>query len=95
MDNEHRGLNELNVKAILDLFFNSELFISIHNFKSNIYEEDYGNEIDFVLKKNLSSFISFESGFIVYFPTKPDEDSFFGFNEDPLPFSYLSLTAKF
>ena len=95
MDNEHRGLNELNIKAILDLFFDSKLFISIHNFKSNTHEEDYGNEIDFVLRKNLSSLLSFESGFIVYFPTKPDEDSFFGFNEDPLPFSYLSLTAKF
>ena len=68
MDNEHKGLNELNIKAVLDLFFDSKLFISIHNFKSNTHEKDYGNEIDFVLKKNLSSLLSFESGFVFYLP---------------------------
>ena len=88
MDNEHEGLNELNIKAVLDLFFDSKLFISIHNFKSNTHEKDYGNEIDFVLKKNLSSLLSFESGFIFYFPSSNE-------NDDVLPFSYLALTAKF
>ena len=88
MDNEHEGLNELNIKAVLDLFFDSKLFISIHNFKSNTHEKDYGNEIDFVLKKNLSSLLSFESGFIFYFPSLNE-------NDDVLPFSYLALTAKF
>ena len=88
MDNEHKGLNELNIKAVLDLFFDSKLFISIHNFKSNTHEKDYGNEIDFVLKKNLSSLLSFESGFIFYFPSSNE-------NDDVLPFSYLALTAKF
>lgn len=87
MDNEHKGLNELNIKAVLDLFFDSKLFISIHNFKSNTHEKDYGNEIDFVLKKNLSSLLSFESGFIFYFPSSNE-------NDDVLPFSYLALTAK-
>ena len=88
MDNEHEGLNELNIKAVLDLFFDSKLFVSIHNFKSNTHEKDYGNEIDFVLKKNLSSLLSFESGFIFYFPSSNE-------NDDVLPFSYLALTAKF
>ena len=88
MDNEHEGLNELNIKAVLDLFFDSKLFISIHNFKSNTHEKDYGNEIDFVLKKNLSSLLSFESGFIFYLPSSNE-------NDDVLPFSYLALTAKF
>ena len=88
MDNEHKGLNELNIKAVLDLFFDSKLFISIHNFKSNTHEKDYGNEIDFVLKKNLSNLLSFESGFIFYFPSSNE-------NDDVLPFSYLALTAKF
>ena len=88
MDNEHKGLNELNIKAVLDLFFDSKLFVSIHNFKSNTHEKDYGNEIDFVLKKNLSSLLSFESGFIFYFPSSNE-------NDDVLPFSYLALTAKF
>ena len=88
MDNEHKGLNELNIKAVLDLFFDSKLFISIHNFKSNTHEKDYGNEIDFVLKKNLSSLLSLESGFIFYFPSLNE-------NDDVLPFSYLTLTAKF
>ena len=88
MDNEHKGLNELNIKAVLNLFFDSKLFVSIHNFKSNTHEKDYGNEIDFVLKKNLSSLLSFESGFIFYFPSLNESD-------DVLPFSYLALTAKF
>ena len=88
MDNEHGGLNELNIKAILDLFFDSKLFISIHNFKSNTHEKDYGNEIDFVLKKDLSSLLSLESGFIFYFPSSNE-------NDDVLPFLYLALTAKF
>ena len=88
MDNEHKGLNELNIKAVLDLFFDSKLFISIHNFKSNTHEKDYGNEIDFVLKKDLSSLLSLESGFIFYFPSSNE-------NDDVLPFSYLALTAKF
>ena len=88
MDNEHKGLNELNIKAVLDLFFDAKLFISIHNFKSNTHEKDYGNEIDFVLKKNLSNLLSFESGFIFYSPSSNE-------NDDVLPFSYLALTAKF
>ena len=88
MDNEHKGLNELNIKAVLDLFFDSKLFISIHNFKSNTHEKDYGNEIDFVLKKNLSSLLFFESGFVFYFPSSNE-------NDDVLTFSYLALTAKF
>ena len=88
MDNEHKGLNELNIKAVLDLFFDSKLFVSIHNFKSNTHEKDYGNEIDFVLKKDLSSLLSLESGFIFYFPSSNE-------NDDVLPFSYLALTAKF
>ena len=88
VDNEHEGLNELNIKAVLDLFFDSKLFVSIHNFKSNTHEKDYGNEIDFVLKKDLSSLLSFESGFIFYFPSSNE-------NDDVLPFSYLALTAKF
>ena len=88
MDNDHEGLNELNIKAVLDLFFDSRLFVSIHNFKSNTHEKDYGNEIDFVLKKNLSSLLSFESGFIFYSPSSNE-------NDDVLPFSYLALTAKF
>jgi len=88
MDNEHKGLNELNIKAVLDLFFDSKLFISIHNFKSNTHEKDYGNEIDFVLKKNLSSLLSLESGFVFYSPSSNE-------NDDVLPFSYLALTAKF
>ena len=87
MDNEHKGLNELNIKAVLDLFFDSKLFISIHNFKSNTHEKDYGNEIDFVLKKNLSSLLSLESGFVFYSPSSNE-------NDDVLPFSYLALTAK-
>ncbi len=88
MDNEHKGLNELNIKAALDLFFDSRLFVSIHNFKSNTHEKDYGNEIDFVLKKDLSSLLSLESGFIFYFPSSNE-------NDDVLTFSYLALTAKF
>ena len=81
-------INELNIKAALDLFFDSRLFVSIHNFKSNTHEEDYGNEIDFVLKKNLSNLFSFESGFIFYSPSSNK-------NDDVLPFLYLALTAKF
>ena len=88
MDNKHEGLNELNIRAVLDLFFDSKLFVSIHNFKSNTHEKDYGNEIDFVLKKDLSSLLSLESGFIFYFPSSNE-------NDDVLPFSYLALTAKF
>ena len=88
MDNKHKGLNELNIKAVLDLFFDSKLFVSIHNFKSNTHEKDYGDEIDFVLKKDLSSLLSFESGFIFYFPSSNE-------NDDVLSFSYLALTAKF
>ncbi len=88
MDNEHKGLNELNIKAVLNLFFDSKLFVSIHNFKSNTHEKDYGDEIDFVLKKDLSSLLSFESGFIFYSPSSNE-------NDDVLPFSYLALTAKF
>ncbi len=88
MDNKHEGLNELNIRAVLDLFFDSKLFVSIHNFKSNTHEKDYGNEIDFVLKKNLSSLLSLESGFVFYSPSSNE-------NDDVLPFSYLALTAKF
>ena len=88
MDNKHEGLNELNIRAVLDLFFDSKLFVSIHNFKSNTHEKDYGNEIDFVLKKNLSSLLSLESGFVFYSPSSNE-------NDDILPFSYLALTAKF
>ena len=60
----------------------------MHNFRSDTNEKDYGNEIDFILKKNLSGLLSFESGFIFYSPSSNE-------NDNVLPFSYLALTAKF
>ena len=48
----------------------------------------YGNEIDFIIKRNISDNLSFESGLALYQP-EPIID------RDLLYFSYLALTANF
>ncbi len=86
MGHDHSGLAELNIKTRLNFLFKSKLLISIHNFKSGINDKSHGNEIDFIIKRSLSEYLTFESGFIFYKPTEDD---------NLLPFSYLALTANF
>ena len=88
MNHKHDGLRELNAKTHLNFLFNSKLLITVHNFKSGVNDINYGNEIDFIVKRNISDNLSFESGLALY---KPDSVE----DKDPLYFSYLALTANF
>ena len=88
MNHKHNGLRELNAKTHLNFLFNSELLIAVHNFKSGVNDINYGNEIDFIVKRNISDYLSFESGLVLYKPESIED-------KDLLYFSYLALTANF
>ena len=90
MNHSHDGLRELNAKAYLNFLFRSKLLIAVHNFKSGDNDINYGNEIDFIVKRNISDHLSFESGLALYQP-----EPMIGRDQDLLYFSYLALTASF
>ena len=90
MNHSHDGLRELNAKAHLNFLFKSKLLVAVHNFKSGVNDINYGNEIDFIVKRNISDHLSFESGLALYQP-----EPIIGRNQDLLYFSYLALTANF
>ena len=90
MNHSHDGLRELNTKIYLNFLFKSKLLIAVHNFKSGINDINYGNEIDFIIKRNISDNLSFESGLALYQP-----EPIIGRDQDLLYFSYLALTANF
>ena len=90
MNHSHDGLREINAKTYLNFLFGSKLLIAVHNFKSGVNDINYGNEIDFIVKRNISDNLSFESGLALYQP-----EPIIGRNQDLLYFSYLALTANF
>ena len=90
MNHSHDGLRELNAKTYLNFLFGSKLLIAIHSFKSGVNDINYGNEIDFIIKRNISDNLSFESGLALYQP-----EPMIGRDQDLLYFSYLALTASF
>ena len=90
MNHSHDGLRELNAKIYLNFLFKSKLLIAVHNFKSGVNDINYGNEIDFIIKRNISDNLSFESGLALYQP-----EPMIGRDQDLLYFSYLALTASF
>ena len=90
MNHSHDGLRELNAKTYLNFLFGSKLLIAVHSFKSGVNDINYGNEIDFIIKRNISDNLSFESGLALYQP-----EPMIGRDQDLLYFSYLALTASF
>jgi hypothetical protein len=90
MNHSHNGLRELNAKTYLNFLFGSKLLIAVHSFKSGVNDINYGNEIDFIIKRNISDNLSFESGLALYQP-----EPMIGRDQDLLYFSYLALTASF
>ena len=88
MNHSHDGLREFNAKTYLNFLFGSRLLIAVHNFKSGVNDINYGNEIDFIVKRSISDHLSFESGLALYKPESVED-------RDLLYFSYLALTASF
>ena len=83
----HDGLNEINVKANIDILKRTNLLVALHNFKSVVKDIYYGSEVNFIFKPKHNEEISSEIGSVFYFPDQGSEKT--------LPFFYLMITAGF
>ena len=83
----HDGLNEINVKANIDILKRTNLLVALHNFKSAVKNIQYGNEVNFIFKTKHNDEVSSEIGSVFYFPDQGDKNT--------LPFFYLMITANF
>ena len=84
---DHDGLNEINVKANIDLLKRTNLLVALHNFRSAVKDIHYGSEVNFIFKTKHNDEISSEIGSVFYFPDQGSEKT--------LPFFYLMITADF
>ena len=83
----HDGLNEINVKANIDLLKRTNLLVALHNFRSAVKDIYYGSEVNFIFKTKHNDEVSSEIGSVFYFPDQGSEKT--------LPFFYLMITADF
>lgn len=84
---DHDGLNEINVKANIDLLKRTNLLVALHNFRSAVKDIYYGSEVNFIFKTKHNDEVSSEIGSVFYFPDQGSEKT--------LPFFYLMITADF
>ena len=66
-NNSHAGLNEWYIKTKHEIFPKIDLLIKYHSFKDAINVNTYGQELDFVLTKNLPFGGKIIQGYSVYF----------------------------
>ena len=66
-NNSHAGLNEWNIKTKHNIFPELELLIKYHNFQDAINVNTYGQELDFVLSKNLPLGGKIIQGYSIYY----------------------------
>jgi len=66
--NIHNGLLEYNVKTNLRFFYDSSFLLTYHHFRNQINKSNLGQEIDFLIKKNISEELSFSLGTSLYWP---------------------------
>ena len=83
----HDGLNEINFKANINIPKKTNLLIALHNFRSDVKDIYYGDEIDLIFKTKHNNEVSSEIGSVFYFPAQGDEKV--------LPFFYLMITTNF
>ena len=83
----HDGLNEINIKANIDILKRTNLLVALHNFRSAVKDNHYGSEVNFIFKTNHNDEVASEIGSVFYFPDQGDEKT--------LPFFYLMITAGF
>jgi len=83
----HDGLNEINIKANIDILKRTNLLVALHNFRSAVKENHYGSEVNFIFKTKHNDEVASEIGSVFYFPDQGDEKT--------LPFFYLMITAGF
>ena len=83
----HDGLNEINIKANIDILKRTSLLVALHNFRSAVKDNHYGSEVNFIFKTNHNDEVASEIGSVFYFPDQGDEKT--------LPFFYLMITAGF
>ena len=67
VNNSHAGLNEWYIKTKHEIFPKIDLIIKYHSFKDAINVNTYGQELDFVLTKNLPFGGKIIQGYSVYF----------------------------
>ena len=83
----HDGLNEINIKANIDILKRTNLLVALHNFRSAVKDSPYGREVNFIFKTKHNDEVASEIGSVFYFPDQGDEKT--------LPFFYLMITAGF
>ena len=83
----HDGLNEINFKANINIPKKTTLLVALHNFRSDVKDIYYGDEIDLIFKTKHNNEVSSEIGSVFYFPAQGDEKV--------LPFFYLMITTSF
>ena len=83
----HDGLNEINIKANIDILKRTNLLVALHNFRSAVKNSRYGSEVNFIFKTKHNDEVASEIGSVFYFPDQGDEKA--------LPFFYLMITAGF
>ena len=66
-NNTHAGLNEWYIKTKHPIFSNIDLVIKYHSFRDAINVNTYGDELDFVLTKNLPLGGKIIQGYSIYF----------------------------
>ena len=66
-NNSHAGLNEWYIKTKHEIFPKIDLLIKYHSFKDAINVNTYGQELDFVITKNLPFGGKIIQGYSVYF----------------------------
>ena len=86
-DHSHDGLNEINFKANINIPKKTNLLVALHNFRSDVRDIYYGNEMDLVFKTKHNNEVSSEIGSVFYFPAQGDKKT--------LPFFYLMITTSF
>ena len=84
---DHDGLNEVNMKANIDILKSTNLLVALHSFRSAVNDIYYGREMNFIFKTKHNNEVSSEIGSVFYFPDQGDEKT--------LPFFYLMITAGF
>ena len=66
--NMHNGLLEFNVKTNFRFFYDSNFLLTYHHFRKQINISNLGQEIDFLIKKDISEELSFSLGTSLYWP---------------------------
>ena len=84
---DHDGLNEVNMKANIDILRSTNLLVALHSFRSAVNDIYYGHEMNFIFKTKHNNEVSSEIGSVFYLPD-PEEDN-------TPPFFYLMITANF